>query len=77
MPTQVVTEFVRSRVRWRRESVDGIKYMSSVLPERACYVLFATQEHIVVDAPKDQPEEQPWLELIDVKHCQVSLAVSL
>ena len=77
VPTQVVTEFVRTRVRWRRANIDGIKYTSSVLPERACYVLFANQEHIVVDAPEDRPEEQPWLELSDVKHRQVGLAIEL
>lgn len=75
VPTQVVTEFLRARVRRRRNAIDGVKYESAAHPGHASYVLFANQEHIVVDASNDRLEEQPWLELIDVKHRQVGLAV--
>ena len=68
VPTQVVTEFVRARVRWQRNAIDGVKYESAAHPGHASYVLFANQEDIVVDTSENRPEEQPWLELIDVKH---------
>lgn len=75
VPSQVVTEFLRARVRWLGNAIDGVRYESAVHPGGTSYVLFANQEHILVDSPEDRPEEQPWLELIDVKHRQVGLAV--
>ena len=75
VPTQVVTEFLRSRVRWQGGRIDGIKYRSSAHPGHASYALFATQDHIVADSFDSQSEETPWLELVDVSHCSVELAV--
>ena len=75
VPTQVVTEFLRSRVRWQGGRIDGIKYKSSVHPGHASYALFATQDHIVTDSLDSQSEEQPWFELVDVSHRSVELAV--
>ena len=75
VPTQVVTEFLRARVRWQGNAIDGVKYESAAHPGHASYVLFANQEHIVVDSPEDRPKERAWLELIDVKHRQMGLAV--
>ena len=75
VPTQVVTEFLRSRVRRRRAVIDGIKYPSSVLPGRASYVLFANQDHVVVEPPDGESAEPPWLELVDVCRRSVGLAV--
>ena len=77
VPTQVVTEFLRARVRWLGNAIDGVKYKSAAHPGGASYVLFANQEHVVVDSPEDRPKERTWLELIDVKHRQVGLAVNL
>ena len=76
VPTQVVTEFLRSRVRWQGDrSIDGIKYSSSAHPGHASYALFMTQDHIVTDSFDSQSEETPWLELVDVSHRSVELAV--
>ena len=75
VPTQVVTEFLRSRVRWQGGRIDGIKYSSSARPGHASYALFATQDHIVADSFDSQSEETPWLELVDVSHHSVGLAV--
>ena len=75
VPTQVVTEFLRSRVRRRRTVIDGIKYPSSVLPGRASYVLFANQDHVVVEPPDGESGETPWLKLVDVCRRSVGLTV--
>ena len=75
VPTQVVTEFLRSRASWQGSPIDGIKYSSSVHPGHASYVLFATQDHIVTGPFDGQLEDQPWLELVDVSHHSVKLAV--
>ena len=75
VPTQVVTEFLRARVRWRRNAIDGVKYASAAHPGCASYVLFANQEHVVIDPPDSKTTETPWLELVDVYHRSVGLAV--
>ena len=75
VPTQVVTEFLRSRVRWQGSRIDGIKYSSSVHPGYASYALFATQGHIAADSSDSQSRETPWLELVDVSHRSVELTV--
>ena len=68
VPTQVVTEFVRSKVSTGDRRIDGIKFESSLHAEHACYVIFATQHDLVV------PENdrwglglKQWLKLIDVR----------
>ena len=75
VPTQVVTEFLRSRLRRRRTVIDGIKYASSMHLGRACYVLFANQDHMVTELPDGESAETPWLELVDVCRRSVGLAV--
>ena len=75
VPTQVVTEFLRARVRWRRNAIDGVKYASAAHSGRASYVLFANRDHVVTDPPDSESEETPWLELVDVSHRSVGLAV--
>ena len=55
VPTQVVTEFVRSKVSTGDRRIDGIKFESSLHPEHACYVIFATQHDLVV------PEKNRWV----------------
>ena len=75
VPTQIVTEFLRSRVRWQGSRIDGIRYSSSTHPGHASYALFATQDHIIVDSPDGQSEETPWLELVDVSHRSVEFSV--
>ena len=39
------------------------------------YVLFANREHVVIDPTDSESEETPWLELVDVSHRSVGLAV--
>ena len=75
VPTQVVTEFLRARVRWRRNAIDGVKYTSAAHPGRASYVLFANQDHVVIDPPDRESEETLWLELVEVCRRSVGLAV--
>ena len=64
IPTQVVTEFVRSKLTQEEARIDGIKYWSAVHPGYASYVIFAGQENL-----SPAPEEPPvlftdrWLEL--------------
>ena len=75
VPTQVVTEFLRARVRWQGNRTDGIRYSSSVHPGHASYALFATQDHIVGGSSDSQSEEAPWLELVGVCHSSVDFPV--
>ena len=75
VPTQVVTEFLRSRVRWQGGPIEGIKYICSAHHGHASYALFATQGHIVSDSFDSQSEETPWLELVDVSHRSVEFAI--
>ena len=75
VPTQVVTEFLRARVRWRGKAIDGVKYASAAHCGRASYVLFANRGHVVIDRPDSESEETPWLELVDVCRRSVVLAV--
>ena len=71
VPTQVVTEFVRSQPTIDRKRVDGIRYPSSVHPCHASFVLFATQDN-VLPAENVQPHEDRWLELVGVRHVLAS-----
>ena len=75
VPTQVVTEFLRARVRWRRNAIDGVKYESAAHPGHVSYVLFANQDHVVIDPPDRESEETLWLELVEVCRRSVGLAV--
>ncbi len=75
VPTQVVTEFLRARVRWRGRAIDGVKYESAAHPGHASYVLFANRDHVVVDHRDSVSEETPWLELVDVFRRLVGLTV--
>ncbi len=54
VPTQVVTEFVRSRLTSGGQRIDGIKYGSATHKGHASYVIFATQDNLVI------PEEGRW-----------------
>ena len=75
VPTQIVTEFLRARVRWQGNLIDGIKYSSSMQSSHASYALFVTQDHIVASAPDSPSKETPWLELVDVNHRSVEFSV--
>ncbi len=58
VPTQVVTEFIRSQVPFNGTPIDGIKYPSAVYPGHSCYVLFATQDNLL---PKPEGAESNWV----------------
>ena len=59
VPTQVVTEFLRARVGWQGNAIDGVKYESAAHPGHASYVLFANREHVVIDPTDSESEETP------------------
>ena len=67
VPTQVVTEYVRSRITWEGFRIDGVRYESSVHPGHASYVLFANQANIHSTTAKQLPEDR-WLKLLSVSH---------
>lgn len=68
IPTQVVTEFVRSKLTAEGSRIDGIKYQSAAHPGNASYVMFATQEDIfpAPGASLDNTSAK-WLELVTVR----------
>jgi hypothetical protein len=67
VPTQVVTEYVRSYLPFDGKGVDGIRYPSSVHPGHASFVFFATQDNIL-PVPNEEPRftkvRQRWIELV-------------
>lgn len=67
VPTQVLTEFVRSKLTGEGSLIDGIKYGSSVHPGHYSYVLFATQDN-VVGTTGERFGDDRWLKLTDVNH---------
>jgi hypothetical protein len=66
VPTQVVTEYVRSAVQIDGRGVDGIRYQSSRRHAQAALVLFADQGNLILDEP-ERPDfyrlERRWLRL--------------
>lgn len=77
VPTQVVTEYVRSRLTWNNESIDGIKYLSSVHSGHGSYVLFATQADVCGDLSdrewvRDGGAHDPWLTLAEKSHQSIT-----
>lgn len=70
VPTQVVTEFIRSQTHDDQAQVDGIKYDSSVHSGHSSYVLFASQDNM--RSPKSNlAKVDQWLELVGMCHCSV------
>ena len=67
VPTQVVTEFVRSQYTAGGFRVDGIKYRSSVHEGHNSYVFFATQDNIRTDDSESAFAHQ-WLRLLEIDH---------
>ena len=71
VPTQVVTEYIRRRMRTESgEPFDGIRYESSKQGGRISVVIFAEQENCVSGGgPRYAPREQ-MLELVDVTYLE-------
>jgi HEPN/RES N-terminal domain 1/RES domain len=55
VPTQVVTEYVRTAVQINKRPVDGIRYRSSRRKTHTALVLFADQKNLVLDKT-EQPD---------------------
>jgi len=49
IPTQVVTEYVRTFIRIGERAIDGIRYKSSRNPEHSALVLFADQGNLILE----------------------------
>jgi hypothetical protein len=66
VPTQIVTEYVRTAVRINRRKVDGIRYNSSRKNAKTALVLFADQDDLILEKP-ERPDfyrlEGRWLRL--------------
>lgn len=65
VPTQIVTEYLKSLPPIDRRAIEGIKYPSSVFPGHWSAVLFATQQN-VVDIPSGNRFEvssERWIQL--------------
>ena len=73
VPSQIVTEFVRSASR-ERGRIDGIRYPSAVHRRAASYVLFANQDNLVVpdDKRSSLRDDDRWLELVAHNERQVN-----
>jgi len=72
VPTQIVTEYVRSRILNEMTKVDGIRFESAVHPGHASYVLFATQENMVGSSVHRFEPEDAWIALLDVDRHEVT-----
>ena len=66
VPTQVVTEYIRSQFVPDGSSIDGIKFASSVHQGGSSYVLFATQSNIYCEAEGESSGDR-WLRLLKVE----------
>ena len=55
MPTQVVTEYVRTAVKVDGRPVDGIRYQSSRRKAQTALVLFASQDNLILEEA-EQPQ---------------------
>jgi hypothetical protein len=75
VPTQVVTEYVRTAVRIKRRRVDGIRYNSSRKNAKTALVLFADQDNLILEKP-EWPHfyriEGRWLRLIKASSAKVT-----
>ncbi len=63
-PTQVVTEYIRSRLTQNGTPLDGIVFSSAVHGGHVSYVLFATRNDVFEEPIRDT-ENDPWIQLID------------
>ena len=73
VPTQVVTEFVRSRVERRDSRIYGIKFLSAVHPGYVSYVIFCTQENLFPAPERSLPlGNDRWLELASAREHDVT-----
>lgn len=72
VPTQVVTEFIRTQATSDGSRISGIKYASSVHLGHASYVLFADQSNVEGTSIPEWLSD-PWLRLVYVQHKWLSI----
>lgn len=67
VPTQVVTEYVRSTITSTGQKIDGIRYTSSRHPTSSSLVLFANQRNLILPEGEQDPlyryYDDRWLQL--------------
>ena len=72
IPTQVVTEFVQSKLARGVTPIHGIKFQSAVHPQNPSYVIFAGQENLLPAPGGSRPwDTDRWVELISVRESDV------
>jgi hypothetical protein len=65
VPTQIVTEYIRSRHLYDEKPIDGVRFSSAVHEDHASYVLFATQENMLGTRLRALSEPtDPWIALV-------------
>jgi hypothetical protein len=75
VPTQVVTEYVRTTVRIEGREVDGIRYNSSRKHAGTALVLFADQDNLIFESAERPPFyslERRWLRLVKASCAEVT-----
>jgi hypothetical protein len=75
VPTQVVTEYVRTVVRIEGRKVDGIRYGSSRRHDATAVVLFADQSNLILEKderPDFYHTDDRWLRLVSGTSIEVS-----
>jgi hypothetical protein len=75
VPTQVVTEYVRTAVRIDGRKVNGIRYRSSRAGAKTSLVLFADQRSLLLDEaerPQFYREDDRWLRLVKASVTKVT-----
>ena len=65
IPTQVVTEFIRTRVTWEGSRIDGIRYSRPMHGGHVSYVRFADQSNMLGTSARSEVEDR-WLKLVHV-----------
>lgn len=74
VPTQVITEYFRTRFIHAGTPIRGIRYPSSRRQGHGSIVLFATQEDLLLegDDPTPYRTREPWLNLMDTRRYDVA-----
>lgn len=76
VPTQVITEYVRSAIKVDGRRVDGVRYRSSRNPDGTALVLFAERDNLILDPPERGEwyslSEDRWLRLASARSIRVS-----
>ncbi len=74
VPTQIVTEYVRTAVKIGKRKIDGIRYNSSRLHAATALVLFADQSNLILDKderPDFYRTDDRWLRLAKATEVKV------